>query len=118
MDYVSFENRTPRRLFVAYAYHWNDCNWQCGDPWRVEGWCVLEAYEKKWRQNPTGAKWFYYYAEALGGGVWAGTYPMQVTKAKFDTCSCSDHSSEPSSWYTAWMRELDTSQYGGVLFFD
>lgn len=116
MGNVSFTNRYTTKIWVSYMRLDYACKGACGDPWDVLGWINLEVGQTQTRSNPTNNRWFYYYAEAKDGGVWAGTYPAQVTPDEFHACNCVDHSSESPPWHTILMRRLDLQQYAGVIF--
>ncbi|MGH8907861.1 MAG: hypothetical protein ACRD0K_15415 [Egibacteraceae bacterium] len=95
------------------------CGADCGDPWDVLGWITLEPGQVQTRSNPTGNRWFYYYAEADDGSVWGGDYVAEVHRTgPFQKCTCLgvsvSHGTNP--WYDVRMDELDLDEWGGVTF--
>src|SRR5262245_8830917 len=115
---VSFTNSYGKTMYVAYMRRDFSCQPECGDIWDVLGWIKLEPGEKKYRDNPTTNRWFYYYAEAIDGAYWAGPYLAEVSNNKFEKCNClgvivSDGS---HPYYDVGFRELDSKTYSGVNF--
>lgn len=115
---VSFRNSYRHRIFVAYMRRDFACLDDCGGLWDVLGWIKLEPGEVKSRANSTRNRWFYYYAEAVDGAVWAGPYLAEVSDRKFSKCTCLGVSVShgPQPYYKVGMRELDTVAYSGVNF--
>jgi hypothetical protein len=110
---VSFKNDYGHKVYVAYMRRDFACQADCGEPWEVKGWIGLDPGETEYRENPTENQWFYYYAEAVDGAFWAGSFVVEATNTKFSTCSCLGHA---GPWYNIGMRELDTVQWAGVRF--
>jgi uncharacterized membrane protein len=61
-----------------------ECEDVCGEPWDVLGWINLQPGQNQSRDNATGNRWFYYYAEAADGAVWNGPVPAEVSNARFE----------------------------------
>lgn len=118
MGDVNFTNLYTSRIFVAYMRKDNACGSDCGEPWNVLGWVDLWPQQSTTRPNPTGNRWFYYYAEAVDGRTWSGNYSAEVTKSRFEKCTCIGVSVShgPNPWYDVGMRQLDLDQFGGVNF--
>ena len=115
---VSFRNSYSSKIYVAYMRRDWDCLSECGDRWDVLGWINLEPGAKQYRDNPTENQWFYYYAEAEDGSIWAGPYPAEVSNQKFSKCSCLGVSVShgPQPYYDVGMRSVDTVRFSGVNF--
>lgn len=115
---VSFTNLYSSTIYVAYMRLDEACGADCGDPWDVLGWVRLEPGQSQTRPNPTGNPWFYFYAEADDGSVWAGDYTAEVKAEAFRKCTCLgvsvSHGRNP--WHDVDMQELDLGQWGGVNF--
>ncbi len=118
MAAVNFTNLYSSKVYVAYMRADHACGADCGDPWDVLGWVTLEPGQSQNRSNPTGNRWFYYYAEADDGSVWGGDYRAEVKDERFQKCTCLgvsvSHGASP--WYYVGMEELDLNQWGGVNF--
>ena len=117
---VRFTNSYSSKIYVAYMRSDHACNDLCGEPWDVRGWINLAPGETQTRSNPTNNRWFYYYAEADDGSLWAGDFIAEVRQAAFEKCTClgvivHDHGST-SPYYDVGMRELDLNEFGGVNF--
>lgn len=110
---VRFTNLYGRRLFVAYMRVDADGQPEGGEPWEVRGWVGLDPEETAVRANPTGNQWFYYFAEAVDGAIWAGPHVVEVTDTAFTTGSGRGRT---DGWQAAGMRVLDTVKYAGVVF--
>jgi uncharacterized membrane protein len=97
-----------------------NCQPECGDIWDVLGWINLDPGETETRANPTNNRWYYYYAEAADGAVWAGPYPAEVTNSRFEKCTClgviQQNGEATNPYYTVGFRELDNQTYSGVNF--
>lgn len=114
---VRFTNATADAVYVAYMYRDHSCRDACGDIWNVEGWIVLAPGQVQHRANPTGNRWFYYYAES-GSAMWHGPYGANVRLARFDKCNCLGVtvSHGPQPWYDVGMRAVDLDRFDGVRF--
>jgi hypothetical protein len=115
---ISFRNSYGQKLYVAYMRRDFSCQEDCGEPWDVRGWIGLEPGQVQYRSNSTANQWFYYYAEAVDGAIWAGPYIAEVRNERFDKCTCLGVSVShgPSPYYDVGMRELDTVAFSGVNF--
>ena len=115
---VSFTNSTREKLYVAYMRRDFACREDCGDIWDVLGWINLDPGETETRPNPTNNRWFYYYAEAADGSFWAGPFVAEVSRNKFQKCTCLgvsvSHGSQP--YYEVGFRQLDNKTFSGVNF--
>jgi hypothetical protein len=109
---VTFTNSYGKKMYVAYMRRDFDCQSDCGDIWDVLGWINLDPGETETRANATNNRWYYYYAEADDGAVWAGPYVAEVRAAKFQKCTCVG----ATTYYDVGFRELDTKTYSGVNF--
>lgn len=109
---VRFTNSYSSKLYVAYMRLDQVCGDDCGDPWDVLGWINLEIGQILTR--PTNNRWFYYYAEAEDGQLWAGDFTAEVSSERFQKCTCIETTSP--LWFNVGMRELDLNQFGGVNF--
>jgi len=116
---VTFTNSTKAKIYVAYMRLDWSCKNLCGDPWDVLGWINLNPGETQTRANPTGNRWFYYYAEG-GGAVWAGPYVGEVKQARFEKCTCLGvmviNGAATNPYHKVGFRELDTNTYSGINF--
>jgi uncharacterized membrane protein len=113
---VSFTNSTGAKIYVAYMRLDYGCQ-DCGDPWDVLGWIGLDPGETETRANPTGNRWFYFYAEDENGGVWAGDYVAEVMGDRFEKCTCIGVlAGGVDPYHDVGFRELDTNTYSGVNF--
>ena len=117
---VSFTNSYGKKLFVAYMRRDFACQDECGSIWDVLGWINLDPGETETRANPTTNRWYYYYAEATDGAVWAGPYLAEVTQAKFEKCTCLGvlvvNGAASNPYHKVGFRELDNKTYSGVNF--
>jgi uncharacterized membrane protein len=115
---ATFTNSYGKKLYVAYMRRDFDCQSDCGDIWDVLGWINLDPGETESRANGTLNRWYYYYAEAEDGAVWAGPYVAEVSNARFEKCTCLGVavSSGPPPYYDVGFRELDLQTYSGVNF--
>jgi hypothetical protein len=116
---VSFTNSHWTPIYVAYARWEESCVTDCGDGENVLGWIELAPAQTKTRPNPSGERWFYYYAEATDGSVYSGSYLHLVMDVQFKICRC-NYQHIPTGqtpWYEAGFDELDLDQYSGVTFF-
>jgi len=111
---VRFTNSHSVSISVAYMRYDPACGADCGDPWDVLGWVNLAPNQTQTRPNPTGNRFFYYYAEGVDGSVWSGNFSAQVTREVFEKCACLGTTSP--IWFNVGMRELDLNQFGGVNF--
>lgn len=117
---VGFTNLYSSKIYVAYMRYDAACGADCGDPWDVLGWINLEPGQTQTRSNPTGSRWFYYYAEADDGSVWGGNFFGGDVHAwaAFQKCTCLgvsvSHGQNP--WYEVGMDQLDLAEWGGVNF--
>lgn len=119
---VKFTNFYGRKLYIAYTRlgplapgGGNGDGGSDGDAaWEVRGWIDLDPDETEVRANPTGNQWFYYYAEAVDGAVWAGPHLVDVREARFQSRYGQVDGESPA--YPAGMRVLDTTRYAGVVF--
>lgn len=111
---VRFTNSYSSLISVAFMRVDHACGSDCGDPWDVLGWINLDVGETETRANPTGNRWFYYFAEATDGSVWAGDFVAEVKREGFQKCTCLSTTSP--LWFKVGMRELDLDQFGGVNF--
>jgi hypothetical protein len=114
---VNFTNSYTAKLYVAYMRLDNACQDDCGEPWDVLGWINLDVGQSQTRPNPTGNRYFYYYAEADDGTIWSGPFPAEVTQTRFEKCTCLGvivQNGNGSPYYDVGFRELDLSQFGGV----
>lgn len=118
MGDVRFTNLYSSRVYVAYMRADPACGADCGDPWDVLGWVALDRGATQTRPNPTGNRWFYYYAEADDGSFWASEFTAEVKLDRFQKCTCLGVSVShgPNPWYEVGMRELDLDAWGGVNF--
>jgi uncharacterized membrane protein len=115
---VTFTNSYGKKLYVAYMRRDFNCQSECGDIWDVLGWINLDPGETESRANPTNNRWYYYYAEAADGAVWAGPYVAEVSQQKFEKCTCLgvSVSEGPPPYHDVGFRELDNKTYSGVNF--
>ena len=115
---ITFRNSYGKKLWVAYMRLDWDCNNDCGEPWDVLGWIALDPGQTQSRSNPTSNRWFYYYAEASDGAIWAGPYVAEVSVEVFEKCTCIGVavSDGTSPFYDVGFRELDSRTYSGVNF--
>jgi hypothetical protein len=115
---VTFTNSYGTKLYIAYMRREWQCQSECGDIWDVLGWINLDPGETETRANPTKNQWFYFYAEASDGAVWAGPYVAEVSNSKFEKCTCLGVivSEGPPPYYDVGFRELDVVQFSGVNF--
>lgn len=114
---VSFSNSYGQKMYVAYMRRDFNCQNDCGDIWDVLGWINLNPGETESRSNPTNNRWFYYYAEAEDGAVWAGSYVAEVTQQRFEKCTCLGVSQDGENpYYDVGFRVLDSEMYSGVNF--
>jgi hypothetical protein len=109
---ISFKNNYGQKIYVAYMRLDHDCAADSEEPWRVKGWIGLDPGETEYRANDTGNQWFYYYAEAVDGTLWAGPYVVLVTNSKFHNCA----GVGKTNWHKVGMRILNTVQWSGVRF--
>jgi hypothetical protein len=97
-----------------------NCQNECGGIWDVLGWINLDPGETESRANPTNNRWFYYYAEAEDGAVWAGPYVAEVTQTRFEKCTCLgvivQNGGATNPYHDVGFRELDSQTYSGVNF--
>jgi hypothetical protein len=112
-DEIRFTNLYGRTLFVAYMRVHAGGPRAGREPWEVRGWISLEPEATEVRANPSENQWFYYFAEAVDGAIWAGPHVVEVTDTAFTTGSGLGHS---GGWQPAGMRVLDTVKYSGVVF--
>ena len=114
---VTFTNSYGQKLYVAYMRRDFNCQNECGDIWDVLGWINLDPGETETRANPTDNRWFYYYAEAADGAVWAGPYVAEVIQSRFEKCTCLGVlSGGQNPYHDVGFRELDSETYSGVNF--
>ena len=115
---LTFRNSYGQKIFVAYMRRDFACQEDCGAPWDVLGWINLDPGETETRDNPTNNQWFYYYAEAVDGGFWAGPYVANVSQQRFQKCNCLGvvTSEGPQPYHDVGMRVLDSVAYSGVNF--
>jgi hypothetical protein len=114
---VSFTNLYSSKIYVAYMRLDPACGDDCGDPWDVLGWINLDVGQSQTRANPTGNRWYYYYAEADDGSFWAGEYVAEVRADKFEKCTCLGVSAGGQNpFHNAGFRELDLGAFSGVNF--
>jgi Protein of unknown function (DUF1036) len=117
---VRFTNGYSVPISVAYMRRDEGCRNTCGEPWDVLGWVNLQPGQTATRPNPTRNRWFYHYAEATDGRVWAGPYPAEVRRSRFQKCTCLGViviNGDPSSpFHDVGFRVLDTDRFGGVNF--
>jgi uncharacterized membrane protein len=117
---VSFTNSYSTKIYVAYMRLDWGCGDECGDPWDVLGWINLAPGDTQTRANPTNNRWYYYYAEADDGAVWAGDFPADVSQERFEKCTCLgvivENGPPTSPYYQVGFRELDLNEFGGVNF--
>ena len=115
---VTFTNSYKKKVYVAYMRRDFSCQSDCGDIWDVLGWINLDPGETESRANATNNRWYYYYAEAEDGAVWAGPYVAEVSNQKFEKCTCLGVivSDGPQPYYDVGFRELDSKTYSGVNF--
>jgi Protein of unknown function (DUF1036) len=119
MSDVSFRNSTSHTISVAYMRRDFACGDDCGDPWDVRGWIILDPGEKETRANDTDNRWYYYYAES-DDGFWSGSFIAEVKASVFHKCTCigviqqNGHASNP--YHRVGMRELDLKKSSGVNF--
>jgi hypothetical protein len=117
---VTFTNSYGQKMYVAYMRRDFNCQNECGDIWDVLGWINLDPGETESRPNPTNNRWFYYYAEADDGAVWAGPYVAEVTQQRFEKCTCLgvlvQNGGATNPYYDVGFRELDSETYSGVNF--
>jgi hypothetical protein len=115
---VSFRNSYVAPIYVAYIRLDYDCENDCGEPWDVLGWIGLSPGQVQYRANPTGNRYYYYYAEATDGAYWAGPYAAEVTSSVFEKCTClgviQENGGPTNPYYDVGFRELDVDQYSGV----
>ena len=111
---VRFTNRYSSKIYVAYMRKDPGCGADCGDPWNVLGWINLAPGETQTRPNPTDNRWFYYFAEADDGSFWAGDFIAEVSRERFEKCTCLGTTSP--LYYDVGMEELDLDEFGGVNF--
>jgi hypothetical protein len=117
---VEFINSTTTKIYVAYMYYDLACGSDCGDPWNVEGWIVLDPGERETRPNPTGNQFFLDYAEGDDGRIYdTGNYPAEVSNDVFEKCTCLGVSVShgPQPYYTVGFQITDLNVYSGVQFF-
>jgi uncharacterized membrane protein len=115
---ISFRNSYKKKIYVAYMRRDFDCRSECGDIWDVLGWINLDPGETETRANPTDNRWYYYYAEAADGAIWAGPYVAEVSQERFEKCTCLgvSVSGGPPPYHDVGFRELDAAEYSGVNF--
>jgi len=117
---VTFTNSYGKKLFVAYMRRDFSCQDECGGIWDVLGWINPDPGETESRANPTTNRWYYYYAEAVDGAVWAGPYVAEVTQTKFEKCTCLGvvvyNGDGTNPYHDVGFRELDNRTYSGVNF--
>ena len=117
---VSFTNSYGKKLYVAYMRRDFSCQDECGGIWDVLGWINLDPGETETRANPTSNRWYYYYAEAQDGAIWAGPYVAEVTNTKFEKCTCLgvlvQNGGARNPYHDVGLRELDNKTYSGVNF--
>ena len=117
---VTFTNSYGQKMYVAYMRRDFSCQAECGGIWDVLGWINLDPGETESRPNPTNNRWFYYYAEAVDGAVWAGPYVAEVTQDKFEKCTCLgvivQNGPATNPYHNVGFRELDNETYPGVNF--
>ena len=77
-EVVYFKSSTGRSISIVYGYARHECQDECGDPWELAGWINLENAQSTNRLNPTGTRWYYYFAHDANGVTWSGTVPAQV----------------------------------------
>jgi len=86
----------------------------------VLGWIDLQPGQAESRDNATGNRWFYYYAEATDGALWNGSFPAEVSQARFEKCTClgviQQNRPPTNPYHTVGFREIDTNQFSGVEF--
>jgi hypothetical protein len=85
---ISFTNSNRTTICVAFNRWDRACLDDCGDGWDVLGWIRHAPGETMTRANPTGNRWFYYYAEADNGTDYNGPFRDHVTDTAFQLCSC------------------------------
>ncbi len=115
---VGFTNSHQTTIYVAYCRWDGACLDDCGDGWDVLGWIRLAPGETRTRANPTGNRWFYYYAEAEDETIYNGPFPDHVTDSEFQLCSCLGVSVSDGTnpWYNVGFDELDLDTWSGVNF--
>jgi hypothetical protein len=113
MGSVIFRNSYSSRIFVAYQRKNPACTALCGEPWDVLGWINLAPGQTQTRANPTGSRWYYYYAEAEDGAIWDGAWGGDVLDVAFQKCDCL---SGPTGWYRVKMDQIDLATSGGIEF--
>lgn len=110
---VRFTNSTGRSISVAYGRARHECQAECGDPWEVLGWINLASGQSADRANPTGTRWYYYFAQDGSGTKWDGNFPAQVVQRAFARCWCIGSTDS----FTVGMDEVDLAAFpGGVEF--
>ncbi len=117
---VTFTNSYGHKIYVAYMRRDFNCQNECGGIWDVLGWINLDPGETESRDNPTNNRWFYYYAEAEDGAVWAGPYVAEVTQTRFEKCTCLgvivQNGGATNPYHDVGFRELDSQTFSGVNF--
>jgi uncharacterized membrane protein len=103
-DTIRFTNRYPVTVNITYIRLDEGCGDDCGDPWDIRGWVVLEPGQSQTRANPTSNRWFYFFAEAVDGSFWAGPFSNVVRDTKFQHCRCAPSTSDQPVGF----RQLDT----------
>ena len=120
MSDVSFRNSTSHTISVAYMRRDFNCRDECGAPWDVLGWINLDPGQSQTRANDTNNRWYYYYAEANDGAIWAGGFIAEVTNAQFEKCTClgviQQNGPATNPYHNVGMRELDLKKSSGVNF--
>lgn len=82
---IQFCNRTKERLQVAIAWPTGRLD-AAGNPYVTsKGWFGIESGAcLPLVRSPLVARYYYYYAHAVSGRIWAGKYPICVSKKEFN----------------------------------
>lgn len=114
---VSFRNSYGKTISVAYKFMDYGCRDDCGEEWNVRGWVVLQPGEVTSRPNPTGNRWFWYFAEAVDGATWTGEEYAEVKGEVFSKCTCLGVSAGGSNpYHYVGMVTIDLWAQSGVNF--
>jgi uncharacterized membrane protein len=120
MSDVTFTNSYRTKIYVAYMRRDFNCQSECGDIWDVLGWINLDPGQTQSRANPTDNRWYYYYAEAEDGAIWAGPFVAEVSQDRFEKCTCLGviviNGDATNPYHDVGFRELDTATFSGVNF--
>lgn len=103
---LCFANSCPSTLWVAVMW-WDPDSCQAdGGDWATRGWWGVSPGGLVSTNVFTNNRYFYFFAEADDGLIWAGPYgPVECTDAAFDSCQVIGSTAD---YLSLSMRQVDT----------